>query len=1826
MASDKIKVALRLRPFSKRELDLGAACVVEMDKKRTVLHHLGEKDIRKPPKSFTYDHCFNSLDPRDPNFSSQDIVFDCLGNDILENAFKGYNACIFAYGQTGSGKSYTMMGSQGQTGIIPRLCDNLFERINEVSTPENQTKVEVSYMEIYNEKVYDLLDLTSTNKAGLKVREHNVLGPYVDGLSQLAVISYQEIEDLMIEGNKSRTVASTNMNNESSRSHAVFTVILTFTLMDALSGVTGEKVSRISLVDLAGSERAVKTGAVGERLKEGSNINKSLTTLGLVISKLSDQASGKAKDKFVPYRDSALTWLLKDNLGGNSKTVMVATVSPAADNYEETLSTLRYADRAKRIVNYAVVNEDPNARIIRELRAEVDALKEMLLNAAQPGALKEKLSENEKLMKEMSLTWEEKLHKTEQKQEDRRHALERMGISVQSSGIKVEKNKYFLVNLNDDPSLNELLVYYLKERTLVGRAETETQQDIQLMGLGIQSEHCIIDIEKIDLHITPLLGARTCVNGNEITERTKLLNGDRILWGSNHFFRVNCPKVSNCDPTPTTPFDWRMAQEEVMMAEVENAPMREAMAKLERQYEEDKQTALENQRKEYEKQFQQLKSFMSPSTPYAPFTPHDPFRMGKMTPSTPSVMSKLEKWGQQRDDSFKRGLAKLRGDIIRANGLAREANFLSEEMGKATSFSVTLQIPPHNLTPNRRSGTFISEPAILVKRKNKGRQVWSLEKLDLKLIDMRDVYEEVKSKHLSFKDVGNGLLDPFYETTENHNLIGVANIFLDVLFHDVRLDYQTPIISQQGEVSGRLHIEIEKCAGTFHQEKFNRESNFEVPDGSKYQIGQNSDDPESSSITCKLTIKAAAGLPPSLSHFVFCQYMFWGDSDLTVVPPEVNPDAPVGRLKVNDSVNFSFGHSREIVIPVNEEFIEHCCEGALSIEVYGHKSSVFYNAWEAEEQLAKARSLADRWGELTRKLELQVEIQELDESGEYSPVEVQQSNDSGAGGIIQMRQGQQRRLCTRVMPVANSGTLPIICDSIVSISVGSPCIRSKLQKPLDSYQEDDLAILRDRWSDALDRRREYLNSQIQKYINKINKTEIESEREQTLVDQWVRLTDERNAVIAPSEGSGVPGAPTPQDMEPAPGFELHSPVIFLDLNADDLSTGYSESESQIPMYGHNSILPKELAGKFFNLPIIGFVDKGVGAIASWDSSIHDSVYLNRITQTNERAYLIVKAVVRLSHPTAMDLVLRKRVCFNVIKRHSITEKIKRKLGHANTLQSVSLVYEIVSNVPKASEELEDRESLAVMAASGQDLETGDGETFIEKYSKGVSAVETILYLDRLRQNVAVKEKLTAQGKNNPQQSIRKTMSVPNFVQMSQSLSFDNISSLQMRSSLSFQDSIELSGRSRKTMTPDGMSKSFTLETVPECDVGDSDNLTRPTFLNLGNSLIPRQGTNQAGKSSPAAAGLKRLTRQGMSTLHEEIITSKESDEEMKEPDLNGIKDTQKECKKVVESDTTNEFRSISHKLPTSQTFESLNELQPKTGTPSLVSSGYGSQAASSTNLSSEDSLSIKSISVDETPDTENNLLYDLPKTMAQPQALSMDLSMLSPPDVSINSISPGEDTDHTVTETTPSSANITPSTSVDLADRVTPNECSTKETVVFRRKGSQRNIRNASQRSSCPTSLLSQGEGDSKYILRSCRRSVPEMNSQRDSVDRLNCLDEGFNHFVDKTTLPEWIKVGESIQIRPSNNSGVIAYIGSTEFASGLWVGVELDTSQGKNDGSVKGVCYFNCPPKRGVFVRSKNLKLDKRGREMRLRKRNKENDSFEQQRPCSGRNKMRNK
>ncbi|KPU76321.1 uncharacterized protein Dana_GF11865, isoform I [Drosophila ananassae] len=1881
MSSDKIKVAVRVRPFNRREIELGTKCIVEMEKQQTILQNPPtlEKIERKQPKTFAFDHCFYSLNAEDDNFASQETVFDCVGRDILDNAFQGYNACIFAYGQTGSGKSYTMMGSQESKGIIPRLCDKLFSAIANKSTPELMYKVEVSYMEIYNEKVHDLLD-PKPNKQSLKVREHNVLGPYVDGLSQLAVTSYQDIDNLMTEGNKSRTVAATNMNAESSRSHAVFSVVLTQILTDQATGVSGEKVSRMSLVDLAGSERAVKTGAVGDRLKEGSNINKSLTTLGLVISKLADQTNGRkgGNDKFVPYRDSVLTWLLKDNLGGNSRTVMVATISPSADNYEETLSTLRYADRAKRIVNHAVVNEDPNARIIRELRHEVETLRSMLKHAtgSPVGDVQDKLAESENLMKQISQTWEEKLVKTERIQNERQQALEKMGISVQASGIKVEKNKYYLVNLNADPSLNELLVYYLKDRTLIGgRSISGQQPDIQLSGLGIQPEHCVITIEDSGLYMEPVQGARCFVNGSAAVEKTPLQNGDRILWGNHHFFRVNSPKSNNtsmCASEPQTPaqlIDYNFARDEIMQNELSNDPIQTAIARLERQHEEDKQVALEKQRQEYERQFQQLRNILSPSTPYAPYAPYDPLRMGKITPNTPTSQMRVEKWAQERDEMFRRSLGQLKTDIMRANSLVQEANFLAEEMEKKTKFSVTLQIPPANLSPNRRRGAFVSEPAILVKRTNSGSQIWTMEKLENKLIDMREMYQEHKDRVMNGlplvepfsdeeyddKDEENKPQDPFYESQENHNLIGVANIFLEVLFHDVKLDYHTPIISQQGEVAGRLQVEIERIAGQMPQDRM-CESVSESSGDSRDEY-DDPVDPTANQITCRVTIKCASGLPLSLSNFVFCQYTFWGHQEMVV--PVINAESTAH----DQNMVFKFEHTKDFTVSINEEFLEHCIEGALSIEVWGHRSAGFSKSkgWEVEQQQAKARSLVDRWAELSRKIELWVEIHELNDNGEYSPVEVTNRNEVLTGGIYQLRQGQQRRVNVRVKPVQNSGTLPIICQSIVNVAIGSVTVRSRLQRPLDSYQEEDLTVLREKWSEALGRRRQYLDQQIQMLIKKEEKNEQERERELSLVHQWVSLTEERNAVLVPAPGSGIPGAPA--SWEPPSGMEPHVPVLFLNLNGDDLSAQNTNDELSIA--GINSILSKEHGHKFYTLQILQHLDKDVCCVASWDSSMHDSQALNRVTEANERVYLILRTTVRLSHPAPMDLVLRKRLSINIKKGQTLTDRLKkfRLVRGENAIWQSGVTYEVVSNIPKASEELEDRESLAQLAASGDDCSASDGETYIEKYTRGVSAVESILTLDRLRQNVAVKELETAHGQP---LSMRKTVSVPNFSQAVKDTT--NTGSI-MRFDASMESLLNV-GRSESfaDLNNSALGNKFSPAGHGAGGAGSGVIRNRHSFGGKGSS--DDSPGKAFGIASPATT---KLLGMRMTTLHEEPLGGHRSLDE--EPE-DSYSDSEYAAEYEQERQQNRSFAGGRSRLTASKTMDSFmdvsnhsnqsylsytssanSNMKHLTGLATLsmsssTSSGYGSQAVSCNNLSNEDIASMRSMSIDETPDFDrinsnsppnrqtrvNPFLKDMPKAKAQdqpePQAKKLQETFTHPLELPKENAQSDEDepeqlpknnNNNNVESVKPAEPMIVAEMEQEAAD---PEIESQPELATDNQNGNKSAEEEVLEGDGIVTEELPAG----KVVRRKKSNTQPPNNLNNNNTSNSTSQAPRVNHrasvakmeglaaLMDSSimtssteiddeskdveiTVPDWIVVGESVLIRPYNTSGVIRFVGVTEFQPGAWIGVELDTPTGKNDGSVKGIQYFQCKPKHGMFVRSDKLMLDKRGKAMRAYK-----------------------
>ncbi|KAJ5121447.1 uncharacterized protein N7515_009408 [Penicillium bovifimosum] len=426
-----VRVVVRVRKFLPREIERKAQCLIEMDPNTQVTllkapkPKPGDQGIPKSQargkvredKSFTFDNSFWSHDEEDEHYAHQEDVYNSLGEEFLDHNFEGYHTCIFAYGQTGSGKSYTMMGTPERPGLIPRTCEDLFQRIESSPSPDISYNVRVSYFEVYNEHVRDLLVPRTDPPHYLRIRESPSEGPYVKDLTEVTARNYNELMKFMRKGDVSRTTASTKMNDTSSRSHAVFTITLKQIHHDLSTDETTERTARIRLVDLAGSERAKSTEATGARLREGANINKSLTTLGRVIAALADpkKIRGPRKGKeLVPYRDSILTWLLKDSLGGNSKTAMIACIAPA--DYEETLSTLRYADQAKNIRTRARVNQDQMTaaerdRQIAEMTETIRALQlsvsQAAVNQRASEASDERLEEYQQKVEKMQRLMEE---------------------------------------------------------------------------------------------------------------------------------------------------------------------------------------------------------------------------------------------------------------------------------------------------------------------------------------------------------------------------------------------------------------------------------------------------------------------------------------------------------------------------------------------------------------------------------------------------------------------------------------------------------------------------------------------------------------------------------------------------------------------------------------------------------------------------------------------------------------------------------------------------------------------------------------------------------------------------------------------------------------------------------------------------------------------------------------------------------------------------------------------------------------------------------------------------------------------------------------------------------------------------------------------------------------------------------------------------------------------------------------------------------------------------------------------------------------------------
>lgn len=572
-----IKVAIRVRPFNQREIDLKTELCVDMSDNQTYILKEGSSEIER---TFTYDNCFWSHDEFETDergyhyapkgsrkYWDQERVYNVLGKDVLNNALNGYNCCLFAYGQTGSGKSYSIFGYGENKGIVPKICNQFLDGQTLVEDDKHSFSLSISMLEIYNEKIQDLLiPIAKRPKGGLKVRENNKLGVFVEDLTKREVQSYAEIEEVIELGNKHKTLGATLMNATSSRAHTIITLELVQREVGVIK--TTQKDSVIHLVDLAGSEKVAKTDAKGDRLKEACSINKSLTVLGIVIHQLYLRSEGEKV--IVSYRDSALTRILQNALGGNSITTMICAISPARDNIDETLSTLRYADQAKQIKQNARINESETDKLIRELMEENDKLKNLL---AQLQGNKDRTVADDVIhqIRELENVIQLKANFNQGPQQG--HSVgKRPSTSIEMKeklNVNLLTTNPHMYNLNEDPLLNQKIIYDFLESpsVLVGRqsekdnlddSKTPGERKIVLNGVGILEEHGRINFSQGKLTIVSYdidAASTIFINGESLdsADSSGGLNGfysrqlndlDRIIIGTSSTFLIRLPGES----------------------------------------------------------------------------------------------------------------------------------------------------------------------------------------------------------------------------------------------------------------------------------------------------------------------------------------------------------------------------------------------------------------------------------------------------------------------------------------------------------------------------------------------------------------------------------------------------------------------------------------------------------------------------------------------------------------------------------------------------------------------------------------------------------------------------------------------------------------------------------------------------------------------------------------------------------------------------------------------------------------------------------------------------------------------------------------------------------------------------------------------------------------------------------------------------------------------------------------------------------------------------------------------------------------------------------
>ncbi|XP_047136420.1 kinesin-like protein KIF28P isoform X2 [Hydra vulgaris] len=897
--SENVKVAVRVRPFNSREKERNAVLCIKMSGSSTYISNPEEPNSE--PRKFAFDYSYWShdgfeeqpngyLSPANSSYADQKAVFSDLGEGVLSNAWKGYNCSLFAYGQTGSGKSYSMVGYGVNLGIVPVTCERLFEDISKKKSEGSSTEyqVKLSMMEIYNEQVRDLLNAsTLTIKGGMKVRQDPKQGFYVDGLTMVPVASYNDINSKIEQGTKQRTVAATQMNATSSRAHTIVAINFSQKGKNEQSGQNTTKTSVINLVDLAGSERADSTGATGDRLKEGSAINQSLSCLGNVIKALADASSGKGQ-VLVPFRDSVLTKLLKNALGGNSKTVMIAALSPADINYEETLSTLRFADRAKSIKTSAVVNESPTDKLIRELREENARLLEQLkaakgdpkalaalaaqlsggddessekgdnkrgIDEAEVEAMKkemeERLKRNQEEVEQMKKTWAERLKEEE--------AASKLKEEELKNEHKMKKTTAHLWNLNEDPQLTNMIIHFLKPgKYHVGNKKGNPTPEILLNGLSIQKDHAVIehDGNSNKIKIVPNKEAKVVCNGIILVDESELRHGDRILFGNNHLFVLHHPKDAD------------------LLKKKEDAK------KQGKTFEEVLPT------------FDQAQEEIAQNSGLINYGNIGDHKDGKKSPQD----------------------LLLQEDLLKILPMINEANAMSEELDKKVAFEPVLVSPQARGEKEGRTEVKVKMRDLT----NDNEWIWDKNKFINRKFIMQEMYQNFTDGYPDWNVAKEK--DPFWEAPDADVLIGSVHLYLQSLAYKIELEETLAITDFKGNELGQLFVQIIPCDASG---KAVSEDEF-VEDPAEL-IGK--------SLYCQMKISSARGLPKKFAKGEsFCSYKLYMQNDATltsVVKNTINPD-------FNHQKIFTFN-------PVTKSFVDYLMKSPLVIDVWGKQNGEIKN-------------------------------------------------------------------------------------------------------------------------------------------------------------------------------------------------------------------------------------------------------------------------------------------------------------------------------------------------------------------------------------------------------------------------------------------------------------------------------------------------------------------------------------------------------------------------------------------------------------------------------------------------------------------------------------------------------------------------------------------------------------------------------------------------------------------------------------------------------------------------------------------------------------------